>query len=222
MLILSLQKKIFALLLSLPAYDDDKFQESLEERHNRLEMISIGIEQASKQSICHENSDQRFCWKKSQEELASLLISKGWSETKFSYHIHANKCHNDECDPIYATYINPITKQSIQYVRSFKARTNWQLHKWIHMTDNEWNLMSEGITQDSTNISALVAARVLSFTVNRCGSIKGGIALYATGKSCKWSGATNREYLYNSLLTKLSNNDYLVNILENNQLSVHS
>lgn len=205
---LTIQKIIFALLLMLKPYDGDVKVETTQERIERMSLLATAIADATAESLCNENKTID-CWKGSQLELASLLLAKGWSETRFSRHIHENKCNTDECDPVFGTWFNRLTNSNVRYVTHFKARSHWQLHKWSKISDDEWKSMAGGINYASTYTSALVAARILSFTCNRCGSISGGISLYATGKTCKWSGAANRVYLYSHLL-KLSADSQLL------------
>lgn len=219
MINITIQKIIFALLLSLKPYDGDAKVETTSERIERMSMLSTAITAAAEDSLC-ENNQSDDCWKGTQLELASLLLAKGWSETRFSRHIHENKCNPDECDAVYGTWFNKNTQKYIKYVTHFRARSHWQLHKWTKISSSEWAKMGSGINYDSTYTSALVAARILSFTCNRCGSISGGIALYATGKTCKWSGAANREYLYTKLLKTASNTQLIKDILSQQDVSL--
>lgn len=107
-------------------------------------------------------------------ELAAMLVATGWWESRYARHVHEGRCRTrvGECD----------------YGR---ARSPWQLHQSPMVPLDEWRAM-RGADLESTRIAATAAARVLSAFRGRCGSVAGAIALYATGRSCRWSGAANR------------------------------
>lgn len=81
----------------------------------------------------------------------------------------------------------------------------WQLHTWRLVPFAEWRGLG-GL--EGTEASAHAAARVLSFARSRCGAHRGDwreatLALYATGKRCKWSGAASRAWLERRVEAKI-------------------
>jgi hypothetical protein len=217
MITLTLQKIIFAILLTLPQYENDINVETQQQHQDRLETFSYAIAEASHESVCENNNNAKFCWTKTELELSMLLVSKAWHETKFSQHVHAGKCNPGECDTVWKTWTSPKTQQQVKYAAYYKARSNWQIHRnSTYVSQEEWKNMS-GTSLLSTKTSAIVAARMLGFTYDRCKTLTGAISLYATGKSCKWSGAQNRVWLYTQLLKKANDQEKIEQILvENN------
>jgi hypothetical protein len=213
---LTLQKILFAILLTLPQYENDSNIETPSQHQDRLETFSNAIAQASHESVCENNNNAAYCWHGSELELSMLLISKAWHETRFSQHIHAGKCNPGECDTVWKTLINPKTHAQIRYAAYYKARSNWQIHRnYTYVSQEEWHNMP-GTSLLSTKTSAIVAARMLGFSFDRCKTISGAISLYATGKSCKWSGARNRVWLYNNLLKRANDQENIKQILAEN------
>jgi hypothetical protein len=217
MITLTLQKIIFAILLTLPQYENDINVETQQQHQDRLETFSYAIAEASHESVCENNNNAQFCWTKTELELSMLLVSKAWHETRFSQHIHAGKCNPGECDTVWKTWTSPKTQQQVKYAAYYKARSNWQIHRnSTYVSQEEWKNMP-GTSLLSTKTSAIVAARMLGFTYDRCKTLTGAISLYATGKSCKWSGARNRVWLYTQLLKKANDQEKIKQILvENN------
>jgi hypothetical protein len=205
MITLTLQKIIFAVLLTLPQYENDANVESQIQHQDRLETFSQAIAEASHESVCENNNNAQFCWHGTELDLSMLLISKAWHETRFSQHIHAGKCNPGECDTVWKTWTNQKTHEQVKYAAYYKARSNWQIHRnYTYVSQEEWNNMP-GTSLLSTKTSAIVASRMLGFSFDRC-------------KTCKWSGARNRVWLYQQLLKKANNQEKIQQILEENNV----
>lgn len=226
MINLTLSQTLLAILLTLKPHDEDINEQHLE-RINRLTIIAESISNASKDILCKEdeinNDKQKFCWNGTQKEIALLLITKGYSETRFSKRIHSGKCYDNECDPIFSHY--KLKNQNIRFVRYWRAKSPWQIHQQTFITQEVWKKIGFS-TYESTYLAAYNAAKILAFASNRCGGwnqldrIERGMALYATGKSCKWTGTKNRMWLYNHLITKSYEYDTLYKTLADNEIII--
>lgn len=153
----------------------------------RMHVIAESVTTGSKRNICNEEPiEEKICWKYNPEKLSFFVLMEGWYETKFERHIHEGKCRQHECDAVFRP-----TSSGKKVFSYHRARTPWQLHKTLYISSEEWRSMI-GTDLTSTTTAATVAGRILSFTRNRCGSDLGAIGLYATGKTCRWSGAQGR------------------------------
>lgn len=76
----------------------------------------------------------------------------------------------------------------------------WSLHSWTLVPYQEWRTLG-GL--DGTPRAAVAAARVLRWSRKRCGSWEGAFALYATGRSCRWSGASQRAWMHRRILRQI-------------------
>lgn len=222
---IGLQNTIFALLLMLPSHKEDKI-ESDNDRTQRMQIIATAITNASRDVICNGTQDPNYCWNATQQELAVLLTTKGWFETKYNKRLHAGKCYDQECDPIWKSTTDKHGK-TIKTVVGWRARTSWQIHYQQFMSKEEWTEMI-GDSERSTYLAALNAAKILAFGMNRCGGystenkIERAIAMYATGKHCSWKGTKNRMYVYQSLMKKSQDESYVSNILMKHQQDTNS
>jgi hypothetical protein len=113
------------------------------------------------------------------EEEAAALITTAWYESRLSLNVHTSGPRQD------------VGGQSISL---------WSLHSSSLVPFNEWKTLG-GI--EGTRQAAIVAGRLLRWARCRCGSWKGAFALYATGRSCRWSGAEVRAQTYRQLLKRI-------------------
>lgn len=106
----------------------------------------------------------------SVSELRAALVATGYYESRFSRRIHEGDCLPHECD-------------------RGKAVGLWQT--WSLWFDVEQS-RGVGTDADATFISARAAAQALADGRRNCASLRGALSWYATGNSCRWSGARKR------------------------------
>lgn len=186
---------ITTILLSFqPAYGDN---ETWEERSNRMEIIAQAIDDASSKSTCSDKYNVDGCvseWALDKNSVALLLVSTGYWESKFAKNVHEGKCKPYECDSY---------RKNGHVVH--RAKSPWQIQKTGLVTREEYSKMN-GASLESTTISANVATRYLLQGMKRCKSEYGAFSMYATAKTCKWSGAKIRDSFYKFLKKKSMEN----------------
>lgn len=180
-----LQQSLLAALLSLRPFHADVETES--ERLSRLTTISTAIAWAASQATCDGATADSNCtpiYAGNTRELAFLLVSQAYHETRLAKHVHEGRCRTQigECD-------------------SGRAIGLWQLQAGAHLPKAEWQTLA-GSDLDATRRSALEAARALGRGLNYCHSTRGAISLYATGRRCDWQGASGRYASYRNLLER--------------------
>ncbi len=194
---------IVAILLSLePSHYD---RETWQERTARMEIIANAISDASSRATCEEKYNTPYCkktWVNGRRNLALLLVTKGYWESKFAKNVHEGKCHPTECDA-YITNGN----------RYHRARSPWQIQKTNLVSKDEYSMMNSS-TQEATTMSTNVAVRHLVLGMNMCKTISGTMAIYGGAKSCTWSGIAPRVQFYTNLLNVRSENNFQKLILE--------
>ena len=182
---------ITLVLLSLqPSYGD---MEPWSERTGRIEIVAKAIDEASSKATCSDAYNVAGCerkWPGTKKELALLLVTKGYWESKFAKNVHEGKCRAYECDA-----------QKVNGKVSHRARSLWQIQKTGLVSPEEYGKMRTS-SQESTTLSAEVATRYLSIGMNKCKTIKGAISIYGGADSCNWKGAEGRYAFFKSLLGK--------------------
>lgn len=204
-----LKESILAAATTLTPWHGDV--ETEQERRERLDTIATAIAEAVEIATCslpgevgdsgkagkankgererpvseeskEEEERCRPMWRGDPRVLAFLLLGQAYFETRLAEHIHAGRCRTKlgECD-------------------GGKAISLWQLQSGSHLPKERWKTLS-GTDLASTRWAALEAARIVGRSHNFCGSMSGAIALYATGKSCKWSPARKRARFVRSLI----------------------
>lgn len=220
---IGLQNTIFALLLMLSPHIEDK-DEPDNDRSQRMQIIASAITDASRDTICNGTQDPNYCWNGTEQELAVLLTTKGWFETKYNKRLHMGKCYDQECDPIWKSITDKHGKTT-RIVVGWRARTPWQIHYQQFMPKSEWAEMI-GDSKKATYLAASNAAKILAFGMNRCGGystenkIERAMAMYATGKHCSWKGTKNRMYVYQSLMKKSQDESYVSGVLMKHQQDI--
>jgi hypothetical protein len=116
-------------------------------------------------------------WDGEQDELAAALITEAWEETRLSARIQAMGPRHD-------------TKGL--------AVSLWSLHETRMVPRREWVTLA-GFA--GTPRAAWAAARVLVDFRHRCRSWIGAFSMYANGRSCRWKGAGQREWMRRRVLT---------------------
>ncbi len=183
-------KFITLMLLSLePSYGD---KESWDARTERMTVIAKAIDDASSKATCSDVYAIASCqktWKGSKKDLAILLVTKGYWESRFAKNVHEGKCGAKECDAI-------LVNGNIKH----KARSPWQIQRTLLVSKDEYSQMNSS-TNESTTMSANIATRYLVVGMNTCHTIKGAIAQYG-GAGCNWSGADHRYAFFKSLSSR--------------------
>lgn len=185
-------KFILLVLLSLPPHYLDK--ETIEERTDRMTTIATAVDAVSARATCsapYDDSECKRVWLGSQRELALLLVTKAWWESRLARHVQEGNCRKNECD---ATQINGVIVH--------RARTIWQMQRTGVISNWEWDNMV-GVGSVPTYTAAWVAARILSRGKTACKTTYGTISYYAVGR-CDWPPAARRYMLYEKLSKKTS------------------
>lgn len=182
---------ITLILLSLEPFYGDK--EPWDVRTERMTLIAEAIDDASSKATCEDAYAVDSCkkiWNGSKKDLALLLVTKGFWESRFAKHVHEGKCHPKECDAV-------LVRGKVYH----KARSIWQIQKVPSLVSNQEYKMMNSSTLEGTKVSANVATRFLSLGLNTCHNIKGAIAMYG-GAGCNWTGANNRFVFFNNISSK--------------------
>lgn len=159
-------------------------------RSQRMEIIAKAIDTAAAEATCSDSFETKTCkrsWPGKKKELALLLVTKGYWESRFARNVHEGKCQSYECD------VEIINGQHFH-----RARSPWQIQRTNLVTKDEYSKMKSA-TIESTTISASVAARYLSLGMNVCHTIPGAIAIYGGAGYCGWPGAIERYKFFNDI-----------------------
>lgn len=177
---------ILALLLTYPAWHEDKTREAPEDRKARMAVVAESIVDATTRATCLGLSPCTPIWPGKPEELAAALSRTGWLESRYARHVHAGRCRRYECD---ATRL-----KSGRIV--FRAASPWQVQSSSMVPAAEWRTIA-GTDLGSTTRAAWAATRVLSASYTRCAmpgqaGLAGAVSLYATGRTCRWPRSAQR------------------------------
>lgn len=182
-------ESLLAAALTFSSWHGDS--ETEEERFARLHTIAEAISIAAQNAVCMKGAPPlpelpgdaappststpcSLLWRGSARELSFLLLTQAYFETHLARHVHEGKCRVNlgECD-------------------GGKATSLWQLQAGAHLSRSKWEKLS-GTTLAATTHAAFEASRALSRGRNYCGSVRGAIGLYATGRTCRWQPAERR------------------------------
>ena len=181
---------ILMVLLSLPASYLDK--ESTEERRDRMEVVAHAVGEAAARATCSGRFEDEECkriWAGTRKDLALMLVTKAWWESRLAKNVHEGNCRRHECD---ATFVNGVLVH--------RARTIWQMQRTGFVKPYEWDTMV-GTDFESTRTAAWVATRILSRGKNRCQSVFGVFSFYGRSR-CNWTGAYKRARFFHKLKKK--------------------
>ncbi len=184
---MTLETIILTLLLSLQPWYEDAKREKPEAREARLAVVAQSVARATAILTCDGASEEDKCerkWNGSRESLAVMLVNLGWWESRYALHVHQNRCRVliGECD-------------------AGRARSPWQLQISRQVEIRRWAKIA-GTSRPATNEAAHAAADVFAMAHGRCKSMEGAIAMYATGKVCKWKRSGDRMAHYRKLLAR--------------------
>ncbi|MGC4090269.1 MAG: hypothetical protein QM756_20790 [Polyangiaceae bacterium] len=136
---MSLTSYLLAAIATLPTFHEDVGAELVARKQAQAEVIAQAISDVA------ESAEG---WSGSKRELATLLLTVAWHETRFSLRIHEGKCKPYECD-------------------HGRARSLWQLHVHPSLPRDLW-LQLAGVDVESTRRAAREAAKALSRSRNMC------------------------------------------------------
>jgi hypothetical protein len=146
----SLTTYLLAAIATLPTFHEDLGTVLVEKKHAQAQVIAQAIADVA------ESAEG---WSGSKRELATLLLTVAWHETRFSLRIHEGNCKPYECD-------------------HGRARSLWQLHVHASLPREQW-LGLAGLDAESTRRAAREAAKALSRSRNMCSGRAHGTELVA-------------------------------------------
>lgn len=109
-----------------------------------------------------------------KNELRAALFAVGRYESRYARNVHEGRCAPRQCDQGRATGVFQV----------------WPL--WFDGKDPKRGV---GTQTQPTLISTMAAARALADGKRQCGTLLGMMSVYATGNTCRWRGAKERERL---------------------------
>jgi len=185
----SLRDLLLVLMLGLPAPYHER--EDADSRRARLAIVAQAISDASSQATCADANAAADClkiWPGQQRDLALLLVTEAYWESRLARNVHEGRCREFECDPYRSSQTGKI---------EHRARTLWQM-QYTRPIDSEWNHMV-GADLGSTRAAAWAAAKLLGSAYRACGTISGAISRLSGNGRCVWSGADRRTLLFEQL-----------------------
>ncbi|HET9958094.1 MAG TPA: hypothetical protein VFQ61_26545, partial [Polyangiaceae bacterium] len=142
---MSLASYVLMGITALPTFHEDVGDRYSEQKRIQAETIATAIA---------EVAEKAQGWPGTPRELASLLLTVAWHETRLSLRIHEGNCRPFECD-------------------HGRARGLWQLHMHASLPRERW-LTVAGLDPDSTRAAAQEAARALIRSRRMCMSVSRG------------------------------------------------
>lgn len=177
---------ILAALMALPGVRDE----------GHLADVASGIVGATLQATCSgdwaSTDDCVPTWRGRPEELAALLITIGYWESKFLARIGKGRCEKWECDAY----------KGLDGKIYHRARGYFQVQASTAITMYEWNNMW-GSGEYRAFVASSTAARLLGRHHASCKTVQGAISGYATGGRCSWRQAGARMTTYKTTLDRL-------------------
>lgn len=169
---MNLSAYVLAALLYLPPAHADEAEVG---RQARMETIADAVRQATQRATCMGVYSKEGCeplWPKQEapEDLAALIITKGWWESRFAKNVHEGRCRSYECDAV----------KLASGVVIHRARTPWQFQRTSYSAPF-WESMV-GVELEPTRNAAWVAAQILSAGYRACRSYQGALNWYGVGR----------------------------------------
>lgn len=184
------------LLTGLPAYYTD--HETPEVRSARMTtVVAPAIDDVASEATCSGPYSAEKCqrlWPGSKKDLALLLVTKGFWESRFAVHVQAGKCGPRECDAYKDRRTGRIVHRAAGY---FQVQANGLV------PPKEWSTLT-GLDYAATRRGAWAAAKVASAARKRCSRAAASwemvtISAYARGNTCYWGGAFVRVKFLNKM-----------------------
>lgn len=136
---MSLTAYVLAAIQVLPTFHEDVGAAFAERKRQQAMVIADAVA---------EVASKAHGWPGSPRELAMLMLTVAWHETRFSLRIHEGNCRPFECD-------------------QGRARGLWQLHAQASIPRERW-LGLAGLDLEATRNSAQEAARALIRSRRMC------------------------------------------------------
>ncbi len=146
-------ESVLAMILSLGIAQEDRAPELADRKREQLETVADSIAAVA-----------------NTPELAAMLVTLGWYESKFATRIAEGRCKPFECD-------------------RGRARGVFQIHRRAGMTDAEWDGLL-GTGEEPTLAAAREAARRVNAARARCRSLESsqdwaaGVFSSLAGRGC--------------------------------------
>lgn len=177
------------ILIGLPAFYSDAEEPSARETRMSTVVAPALVDVASEAtcSDAYATPECKKLWPGTKTDLAMMLLTKGFWESRFALHVQAGKCGPRECDAYKDHRTNRIIHRSASY---------FQVQATGLVPVTEWRTLT-GLDYDATRRAAWAAAKVASASRNRCARAAGSwefvtVSAYASGKRCSWRGAHRR------------------------------
>lgn len=164
-----LEYTLLALLSLPPSYSDANEVD----RDARMRVIASAVSDASTKATCTESYSTPACvriWDGTSKDLAALVLTKGWWESRYARNVHEGKCREHECDAV------KLRNGDVWHM----ARTPWQFQRTV-FSEPVWTTFV-GTDYEATRQAAWVATTILSRGMRACGSVQGAIAWYGIGR----------------------------------------
>lgn len=193
-----MREVIFAVLMGLPPWHGDAKEDG---REARMEVVASAIDAAASRAVCDGAGDDcERVWPLGKAELAAMLVTLGWWESRYARHVQLGKCGRAECDPVRLRGGRVV----------HRARSYWQIQASFAVPVGEWRGIAGDDGLATTERAAWAAARVVARSYGRCrargarhGWEVGVVSGYAGATTCGWSGAGRRVAFYRRILAKL-------------------
>lgn len=153
---MTLTSYLLAAIAALPVFHEDVGADLVATKQDQAEMIAG--------AIAHSVEGAQG-WPGTERELAALMLTVAWHETRLSLRIHDGRCRPLECD-------------------RGRARGLWQLHVHRSLPKERW-LRVAGLNRESTDNAAHEAAIALIRSRRMC-------SIATRGRD--WVGATLTAY----------------------------
>ncbi len=192
-----MREVLLGLMLGLPAAYQD--HEEADVRRERLAIVAQAISDATARASCSGAAADSNCqklWSGEPLDLAVLLLTEAYFESRLARNVHEGNCREYECDPFRSRHTGKVVH---------RARTLWQM-QYNAPIEDEWYHMV-GVDLRSTRKAAWAATKLLSISYRACGSIAGAISRLSGNGRCVWSGAEPRVRLFESLRLRASRVD---------------
>jgi hypothetical protein len=122
----SLTTYLLAAISALPTFHEDVGEQFVAQKQAQAELIANAISDAA---------ESVQGWPGSKRELAMLLLTVAWHETRLSLRIHEGRCRPYECD-------------------HGRARGLWQLHAHASLPHERWLTVAGLDAQSTLNAAA--------------------------------------------------------------------
>ncbi|HYO94086.1 MAG TPA: hypothetical protein VER33_06215 [Polyangiaceae bacterium] len=142
---MSLTAYLLTAIASLPTYREDIGPEFAEQKLQQSQMVAEAINEAV---------DGAENWSGTRRELATLMLTVAWHETRLSLRIHDGRCKPLECD-------------------RGRARGLWQLQVQRSLPREQW-LKVAGFEPEPTRIAAREAVKMLVRSRRMCSVVTRG------------------------------------------------